>query len=264
MHNITVSGYLAGYGVDFTHTFTRQFNQRVSVSFDTVYHDPTADFKVLVQCEPPELYYRFAGMVQSAHKNFDLILTYDDRLLELPNAQEFCPVGSWISDDLELNKIDQISYMMSSKVYTNAHRLRFMILRRFGHLKKLGQFDFIMHRSPPRIPSKDAFFANAKFNIACENQILPNMFTEKLLDCFRSRTVPLYFGCPNINKYFDPRGVITFQTVDELEHIVNALTPDDYESRLPYIEANYELGRPYWEQTVYQRIENLIAHELGL
>jgi hypothetical protein len=264
MHNISYTGYLPGYYGDTRYGFTRRFAKRVHVCFDNVSHDATADYNVLVQCEPPELYQAFAGMVQEAHTNFDLVLSYDTRILKLPNAVEFCPVGSWIDPDIQLDKRDQISYLMSSKIYTNAQRMRFVIMRRFGDLKQLGPFEFLMHRSPPRVPSKDPFYANAKFNIACENQIIPNMFTEKLLDCFVTRTVPIYFGCTNLEKYFDLRGVIQFWNIDQLEQIIATLTPADYESRLPYIEKNYQRARPFWEQNAYHRIENVIAQLLGL
>jgi hypothetical protein len=264
MHDIAYAGYLPGYYGDSRYGFTRQFAKRVHVCFDNVAHDATADYNVLVQCEPPELYLAFAGMVRAAHTNFDLILSYDQRILELPNSIEFCPVGSWIDLGIKLDKQDQISYLMSSKIYTNAQRMRFVIMRRFGHLKQLGPFDFLMHRSPPRVPSKEPFYARAKFNIACENQIMPNMFTEKLLDCFVTKTVPIYFGCTNLERYFDLRGVIQFWTIEQLEHIIATLTPEDYESRLPYIEENYQRARPFWEQNAYQRIENVIAQHLGL
>lgn len=265
MYNITHSGYLPGYYGISVHTFGRQFDQHVHVCFDNINHNPTADFNVLVQCEPPELYQAFAGMVQQAQSNFDLILTYDQRLLELSQAVEFCPVGCWINPkEIKLDKQDQITYLMSSKIYTNAHRLRFVILRRFGHLKRLGNFDFLMHRSPPRVPDKTQFYTNAKFNIACENQIIPNMYTEKLLDCFATRTVPIYFGCTNLERYFDLRGVIQFWNIEQLEHIIATLTPEDYDARLPYIEENYQRARPFWEQNAFERIENVIAEKLGL
>lgn len=264
MQPITAQGYLPGYSGNPRYQFTRLFGSRVVVNFDTVAPDPTADFNVLVQCEPPELYQDFAGMVRSAADQFDLILTYDPRLLDLPQAQEFCPVGTWIDPGIVLDKQDEISYIMSSKVYTYAHRMRFMIMRRYASLDCIGPFQFRMHRSPPRIPSKNLFFAHAKFNIACENDIIPNMYTEKLLDCFQTRTVPIYYGCTNLEKYFDVRGVIRFNTIEELEHILAHLTPEDYASRLAYIEENYQRSRPFWETSVHERIENIVAQKLGL
>jgi len=263
MTQLIAQGYLPGYWGQFNYGFTKEFNKQITVNFDELTVAPNVDYRVLVQCEPPELYQAFAGRVEACYEQFDLILTYHDRLLKLPNAVEFLPVGGWIGD-ISLDKRNQITYLMSSKIYTNAHRLRFMILRSLGNKKQIGDFEFFMHRSPPRVPSKDPFYANAKFNIACENQIIDNMFTEKLLDCFTSRTVPVYFGCPNLEKYFDLRGVIQFWNMEQLEKILANLTPDDYESRLPYIQKNYELSRPYCEQNIYQRIENIVTQKLGL
>lgn len=258
MYPIKQIGYMPGYGLENPYSFTKQFPFHASMSVDTIQFNPTDDYKILMQSEPPNLYIKFCGMVQENYKNFDLILTYDDRLLSLPNAVEFCPVGSWITDGLVLDKKDQISFMMSSKINGSAYHMRFMIMHRMQHLKQIGPFEFKFWRSPPRIESKDSFFVNAKFNIACENQIMSNMFTEKLLDCFKTFTVPIYYGCTNIEKYFNPKGIIRFNTIEEFEKIVHNLHPDMYNEMLPYVMENYELGRPYWEKNVYQRIEDIV------
>ena len=40
------------------------------------------------------------------------------------------------------------------------------------------------------------------FSLAIENNSNPDMWTEKLADCFLSWTVPFYFGCTNLDNYF--------------------------------------------------------------
>lgn len=260
MQTIEQIGYMPGYGIDNPYKFTQLFPFQASMSVDTIQYNPDADLKILMQSEPPNLYIKFCNMVKEHAHNFDIILTYDDRLLELPNAVEFCPVGSWISDGLILDKKDQISFMMSSKVNGYAYIMRFMIMKRYQNLKRIGPFDFLFWRSPPRYPTKDDYFKNAKFNIACENQIMTNMFTEKLLDCFKTYTVPIYYGCTNIEKYFNPRGILKFNTIEEFERIINNLHPDMYAEMLPYLHENYELAKPYWEKNVYQRVESIVEH----
>lgn len=266
MYDIKQIGYMPGYGLFDNRRFTRQFPVKVSFSVDTVNFDPDADFKVLLQSEPPNLYIKFCGMVHENRDNFDLILTYDDRLLGLPQSREFCPVGSWISDDINLVKRNEISFLMSSKLNGNAYHMRYMILRMIEQYDKTDWRGFKVnwYRSPERVPSKDPFFANAKFNIACENQIMTNMFTEKLLDCFKTYTVPIYYGCTNIEKYFNPKGIIRFNTIDEFKDIISNLTPAVYDEMLPYLIENYELAKPYWEKTIYQRIEDEIEKALNL
>lgn len=260
---ITQYGYLPAYGPNPPYQFSREFPQSVSVSFDTLVTNPQASVRVLVQCEPPSLYRDFYGMVMNNWQNFDLILTYDDRLLGLPNAKEFLPVDAWV-DDLDCDKRNQITYMMSSKIWTREHRMRFMILREVENKTELGQFEFMMHRSPPRIASKHDFYRNAKFNIACENQVMTNMFTEKLLDCLRTQTVPIYYGCVNIDKYFNPKGMIFFNSIDQFKSVIDSLTPDHYEYMLPYVLENQQLGKKYWQNNIFARIEQMVENHMNV
>lgn len=264
MHDIVQIGYMPGYSGDTRYKFTRQLPKRVAVSFDTVVTDMTADFRVLVQCEPPNLYIKFKDMVYENQDKFHLILAYDERLLELPQAQYFCPVGSWIDDGLDLDKRNQITYIMSSKINGAPYRMRFMIKNRLERKTHIGPFELYWHRSPPLLPSKDPFFANAKFNIATENQDMNNMFTEKLIDCFKTFTVPIYYGCTNIEKFFDPRGIIQFRTIEEFDRIINSITPELYDEMMPYLQINHDLARPYWEKDIYQRMEDVIEKQLNL
>lgn len=260
MYLINQIGYFPAYGLEHQHRFTKEFPKKVSVTMDSIVMDKSADINILVQCEPPNLYVDFYGMVLTNHQNFDLVLAYDPRILDIPgiNAIEFCPIGSWINSNLELDKKNQISYLMSSKINGHDYHMRFMILR-WLEKNKLQNFDIFWHRSPPKIPDKNDFFINAKFNVACENQVMDNMFTEKLIDCFKTKTVPIYYGCQNLQKYFNPRGVIAFNTIEQFDEIMRNLTSDVYDDMLPYIEENYVLSKPYWEKNVYQRIEDIVS-----
>ncbi len=259
MYVINQIGYFPAYGLENQYRFTRKFDKKISVTMDSIVHAPNADINILVQCEPPNLYVDFYGMVERNHHKFDLVLAYDERILNIPgiNAIEFCPVDSWIGDNIALDKKNQVSYLMSSKINGHDYHMRFMIMR-WLEKNKLDNFDILWHRSPPRVANKDIFFANAKFNIACENQVMNNMFTEKLIDCFKTKTVPIYYGCKNVQKYFNPNGIIIFNTIEEFNEKINSITPTTYDELFPYIEENYELSKKYWANTVYQRIEELV------
>ena len=65
-------------------------------------------------------------------------------------------------------------------------------------------------------------------------------------------------------KYFNPKGIIRFNTFEELEHILDNLDPAMYDDMLPYLEENYNLAKPLWEKTIYQRIEDEIEKCMGL
>lgn len=67
---------------------------------------------------------------------------------------------------------------------------------------------------------------NYKYSIAIENCVKPNYFSEKFTDCILAWTIPIYYGCPNIDKYF-PKGCyylidINSPTVfDDINKILN-------------------------------------------
>jgi hypothetical protein len=84
-------------------------------------------------------------------------------------------------------------------------------------------------------------------NIAIENNSEYNYFTEKLIDCFRTFTVPIYWGCTNINEHFDTRGMILINNIEEINNIIKRITLDDYLEKIPYMIKNFEQSKKYWD-----------------
>ncbi len=84
---------------------------------------------------------------------------------------------------------------------------------------------------------------NSQYHIAIENTQQQDYFTEKVLDCFVSKTVPIYLGCPNIGDYFDVRGMIIVDSTEQIIEAVNNLTPESYDAMRPYIEENYRRAK---------------------
>jgi len=80
------------------------------------------------------------------------------------------------------------------------------------------------------------------FHVAVENVKENNWYTEKIGEAFCTKTVPIYWGCPNIGDYYDERGIIKFNTIEELTYIVNNLTKEKYNEMKPYIDYNYEVA----------------------
>lgn len=239
--------------------FTRQYPARVSVSFDTIDHDSSADFRVLMQCESPTMYIALTPKILENYHKFNLVLTYDERLLELPNARLFVPVGNWVNHIPNPTKKPQITMLMSSKRMTYSHLFRFKAADTVQELPVPRGMDFWFYRSPPRLPVKDVILENAMFHIAMENQCTANMFTEKLLDCFITKTVPVYYGCNNLSKFFNTNGVLQFYDAQQLSGIYTKLSADLYSSMLPAVEENYALAQQYTSKTVFERIEDVIS-----
>lgn len=237
---------------------TGQYEKSVSISYDTLEHDPTAEVKVLVQIEPPAILKTTQAIIDNAEK-FDLILTWNTDLLHLPNAQKFIFGCCWIDwDTFNPEKKKQVSFITSDKGWAAGHQMRLSIWDGLDGVEDLNGFEIIKHMSPPRVPSKNFLFENAKYSITLENEKLENWITEKIIDCFASKTIPIYWGCPNIGEYFNIDGIITFDTLEELKEILDNLEESYYDSRIDIIEENYEKSKEYFN--FFHRIDQYISN----
>ena len=233
------------------------FSKDVSLSFDTLHYCDTSDIKVVVQIEPPEVMNVTQGIITNAH-NYDLILAWnEDVLSNCLNSKRFIFGTCWIDfDNLCLDKKDEISFIMSNKNSASGHQLRHSIWQTYGHRDRILDFDFRRYKTPPRIDTKNVLFNNAKYHITVENTARTNWITEKVIDCFATKTIPIYYGAPNIGEFFNIDGIIQFNNMDELARMLSRLTPQFYTDRINIIEENYEKSKEYYN--IYDRIENEI------
>jgi len=233
-----------------------QYEKTVSISYDTIEHDSSAEIKVLVQIEPPVILNTTQTILDNAEK-FDLILTWNKELLELSNAQKFIFGCCWIDwDSFNLDKKNQVSFITSNKGWAPGHQMRLSIWEGLQDADNLNGFEILKYMSPPRVPSKNFLFENAKYAITLENQKLENWITEKVIDCFASKTIPIYCGCPNIGEYFNIDGIITFDTLEELKDILDNLEESYYDNHINIIEENFERSKPYWD--FHTRVKTII------
>jgi len=107
--------------------------------------------------------------------------------------------------------------------------------------------------------TKEPLF-DSMFHIAIENTSIKNMFSEKLLDCFQTRTVPIYYGCTNIGDYFNTAGIIIVNSINEIIDVCNRLTLDTYFDMLPAMEDNFKRSEAWTDdmQQFKDAIINLI------
>jgi hypothetical protein len=131
-------------------------------------------------------------------------------------------------------KTRDISYIASNLSWLTGHRKR-NVLREFLMERAPCKVD-IFGRGVRYIPDKWDGLAPYRFSIAIENMSSPDYWTEKIADCFLSWTVPLYDGCPNIERYFPADSLIRIDASDRfatLARINELLRHDEWEARLP-------------------------------
>jgi len=199
------------------------------------------------------------------YEKFDAILTYDEQLLKLPNAifrngggevlltkQDYSTGYPIFVDDslfsiYEKNKL--VSFITSNKTFTDWHKFRIECVNYL--LKNNKTFD-LYGVGYNEINQKIFGLKDYYFSIAIENGDQKNYFTEKILDCFLTGTIPIYKGCPNIDEYFDKNGIITFNNKEELSEILINLNYETYQSKLESIKRNYELALKWrWDNDIY-------------
>jgi hypothetical protein len=83
------------------------------------------------------------------------------------------------------------------------------------------------------------------FSIVIENYQDELYFTEKILNCFATGTIPIYYGATKIQEKFDSNGIITFSNEKELSDILNNLNYDLYLKKIESVKVNFERCKNY-------------------
>jgi hypothetical protein len=207
--------------------------------------------------EPKAIHPFTYDFVEKNNKLFDYILTFDRRLLEQGKNFVFYPHGRcWIQNKEAptLYKPKTCSIIASKKASTLGHRMRHEVARLFKDKVDL------YGNAYKEIKDTDEALNQYQFSVTIENSQQDFYFTEKLIDCFVAKTVPIYWGCPSIAKFFNPDGMIIFNDFNELNNIIKNLSIEKYESMLPAIEYNYECAQNYLipEDWIYKNLSFLM------
>ena len=220
-----------------------------------------SEFKVLVNCtEPLEVVNQCFTLddIVKNQKKFDLILTSHDYVLENCSNAKFFVFGSgWvppIPDDYKKEFV--LSFLCGSKQTLPGHKLRHVVLNHSDYFNNSFKRQFYHTYTGDK---KDTLYP-AMFSIIIENTQHKNYFTEKIVDCFLAKSIPLYWGCPNIGDFFDTGGIIKFTDVDELILKSNLITPEIYNAKQDIIEKNFNTAITY--RDFHKRVSNEIKEAL--
>lgn len=90
------------------------------------------------------------------------------------------------------------------------------------------------------------------FPIELENAQQETYFTEKILDCFATGTIPVYWGAPDIGDYFNEDGIIKY--TDNFD--IDQLSEELYYSKMDAVRDNYErcMNLTSTEDLLYEEI----------
>lgn len=139
-------------------------------------------------------------------------------------------------------KTKGVSLISSNLSFLPGHRYR-AALREFLRRDKSAPVDVFGRGIRPIARKWDALYPY-RYSLAIENVSGPNLWTEKVADCFLSWTVPLCYGCTNLEDYFPQDSFVRVDATDPesvARRIRELLEKDEWERRLPAVAEAREL-----------------------
>lgn len=178
---------------------------------------------------------------------FEYIFTFDSEMLKLPNAKPMSFPGIWDTNDIPKTK--NISMCCSNKSMCESH------LKRKEIADKLkSKIDIVGdYLGPQRVTTKD-IYAQYKFSVVLENEHSYWYYTEKVINAFANKCIPIYYGGGKILELFNPKGIIIIDNLDNIEKIIDSIPPHYYEENIDAVNENFELAKQYrcYEDCLYQ------------
>ena len=206
------------------------------------------------RCIAPHYYDYLEDVIDS----FDVVLTHDRALQgRFPRKCIFYPHGNCVirRRDFALYEKTRLVSFISSMKLMNApgHRMR----RQFYDLYtnkgrnwtstrlRDTRVDLYGKLANNYLEYKLDCLKDYMFHIAVENCVADTYFTEKIIDCFVTGTIPIYFGTKRILDFFDPDGILWFSSITELFQLLGRLTPAAYFERRQAIANNFAAAQEY-------------------
>jgi len=225
-------------------------------------------------------------VISDAHL-FDFIFTSNrDIVNAVPNAQWTPLAECWTNGSMKgIDKIDRtaeakekqfnVSFLTTSKSnHGGAYDIRQHIMENVSDIKiPINFYDSNAHPSGsvyPILPQSNTFQISDKihlyksmFNICPENiSGKEENFSQRLIDCFINKTIPIYRGYENIHEHFNIDGMIIAKDGDDAITKINKLTPEYYNERLNAINDNYNRCiQNEYHLGPGQRISNIILKQ---
>lgn len=149
---------------------------------------------------------------QDRYMRLPLYLRYDRNMLEKMVHKHEIP-SSW---DLNTEKPDFCSFVVSNSQNT----VRNEAFARLNEYKRVDSGGKYMNNVGGAIIDKFAFESRHKFSLCYENGRHNGYTTEKIVQAFAARTVPIYWGDPTISRVFNPDAFINVSDYNSFEEVM--------------------------------------------
>jgi hypothetical protein len=210
-------------------------------------------------------------------KTYDLVPTYIDKLKylftpnsdlirEYPEKTRYIPGGGiWNSVMLDSHATELpekqflVSMLSSSKMMCGLHQFRLNVANMLKRNPDLSPHVYI--QNPGEYINPSVTLNKYCYSIIIENHISNNYFTEKILNCFATGVIPIYFGAKHIDYFFDGSAILKFQSIETLSQLLMSLSFNEWEIKMTSLKDNRALAKAKYrciEDYLYMNYLSLI------
>ena len=130
--------------------------------------------------------------------------------------------------DLKAEKTDFCSFVVSNPICAKRNEA----FKALNEYKKVDSGGSYLNNTGGPVKDKLAFESTHKFSICYENTSHNGYTTEKLINAFAARTVPIYWGDPEIGKVFNTKSFINASDYDTVADLVEEIKRIDNDDQL--------------------------------
>lgn len=212
----------------------------------------------LVIAEPYAVHGWHFHLLRLYHRRFFRILTRREAFVAaIPNAVFFNHVFAWATDVPDgIAKTRPASIIASDRDKLEGHRLRHRIV---AAIRAEGLDVDVLGRGYQPFEDKWDGLAPYRYSVVIENSRERHYYTEKLIDAFLCRTIPIYWGAPNVSETFDTGGMILCETEAALVAALRDIPDHDSAGMAAAVEANHATARGCLAS--YTRMAELLLRE---
>lgn len=236
---------------------------------DELLKQPPGSKSIVVLAEPRATHGASYRFVEEHYQKFHTIFTFDTKILASARNSKLLLFGITFLDKKDIDQLKNgfpqktglVSFICGSKIMIVGQRIRQAVYKRQMLLESFAGFPLKFWRSgqgdllppacnrgnpvlAPECSAKIKVHMPFRFSIVIENSQQENYFTEKIIDCFLCKTVPIYWGCPNISDFFSIKGILVLNgseldVIKQLKPILRKCTHEFYQTMSSAIEENY-------------------------
>jgi len=208
------------------------------------------------------------SLLEANLDKFNAVFSHHSELIDQYGSVKWIPGGGvWIGGsygkgEIALhNKSKFCSLVSSTKIMCPLHNYRQRLALELAKSQEVEVFG--LDKWVPIYESLHDF----KYSIIIENHIDKLYFTEKILNCFATGTIPIYMGATDIGSKFNIDGILTFTNSEELSSILSDLRNNSYgvsfyEDYYEAVKDNFKRVQDYItiEDYIYKNYNEILLH----